>query len=228
MIVIRSKRLRGVLRILLPFVLIPLTVLLGCILIDAQQHLLVSCLVAVLALGLFLAGFERKTTGARRMVIVAVMTALCIVGRFIPFFKPVTALTIITAMYLGSESGFLTGALAALLSNFTFGQGPWTPFQMLAWGMIGLAAGYMAGPLKRHRWLLLLYGTASGVLYSLLMDVWTVLWYNGTLNWQLYAGAVAASLPHMALYGVANFAFLWFLARPFGEKLARIHRKYGL
>ena len=47
----------------------------------------------------------------------------------------------LTAMYLGSEAGFLTGAMAALLSNFYFGQGPWTAFQMLAWGLIGWIAG---------------------------------------------------------------------------------------
>ena len=76
------------------------------------------------------------------MVIAAVITALCVVGRFIPFFKPIAALTIIAAVYLGGETGFMVGAMAALMSNFYFGQGPWTPFQMLAWGMIGLIAGY--------------------------------------------------------------------------------------
>ena len=227
MIVIRNARLRRVLRWTVPFLAIPLAVLLGTML-GAKVHLLVSLVVAMLALVLFLAGFERKTTGARRMVLVSIITALCIAGRFIPFFKPITALTIITAMYLGGESGFLVGALAALLSNFAFGQGPWTPFQMLAWGLIGLVAGYLAGPLKRSRPFLLIFGVLSGVVYSLVMDVWTVLWYDTGFNPSLYLAAVTAALPHTLLYAVSNFLFLYFLARPLGQKLERVHIKYGI
>ena len=228
MIVIRSKRVREVLRIVLPFAVMPSLVLFGALALGEKRHLIVSLGMACMALLFFLTGFERKKTGGRRMVIVSVMTALCIVGRFIPLFKPVTALTIITAMYLGGEAGFLTGALSAALSNFYFGQGPWTPFQMLAWGFIGLIAGWMANPLKAHRMLLLAYGVLAGMVYSLIMDVWNVLWYAGALNWSLYAASVATALPHTLLYAVSNFVFLYFLARPFGEKMERVKVKYGV
>lgn len=228
MIVIKNDRLRRVLRWLIPLVLVPLLVLLGATVFQAKRHLLVSFGIMLLAAILFLTGFERKLTGSRRLVLVAVMTALCIAGRFIPFFKPVTALTIITAMYLGGEAGFLTGAMAALLSNFYFGQGPWTPFQMLAWGMIGLLAGWLHRPLKRSRTLLLVYGLLSGMVYSLMLDVWTVLWYDGGFRWELYLSAFITALPHTALYSVSNFVFLFFLAKPFGEKLERVRLKYGV
>ena len=202
--------------------------LLGSLLFPGRLHLIISLGVAVLSLLLFSTGFERRQTGSRRMVLTAVMIALCIAGRFIPFFKPVTALTVLTAMYLGPEAGFLTGALAAALSNFWFGQGPWTPFQMLAWGLCGLAAGYLAGPLKRHRWLLLLFGTLCGVLYSMVMDVWTVLWYAGSPIWEQYAATLLTALPHTALYALSNLVFLALTAKPIGEKLERMHVKYGL
>lgn len=228
MIVIRNKRLRTLLRWAIPFLAVPLLVVLSATVFREKQHLLISFGVAALAVVLFLAGFERKAVGSRRLVIVSVMTALCITGRFIPLFKPITALTIITAIYLGGESGFLVGALAALLSNFYFGQGPWTAFQMLAWGLIGLFAGYLAQPLKKHRALLLLYGVLSGLVYSMAMDVWTVMWYDSTLNWSVYLSAIIAALPHTILYALSNFAFLWFLARPFGEKLERVKIKYGV
>ena len=228
MIVIRSKRLRDGLRVALPFFLMPALVLLGALVFSEKQHMIVSLGMACMALLLFLTGFEKRKTGGRRMVIVSVMTALCIVGRFIPLFKPVTALTIITAMYLGGEAGFLVGALAAALSNFYFGQGPWTAFQMLAWGSIGLVAGWLAEPLKKRRWFLLLYGVLAGVAFSLIMDVWNVLWYDGGFNWGLYAASVVTALPHTLLYAVSNFAFLFCLARPFGEKLARVKVKYGV
>lgn len=226
MIVIRNARLRKALRWLIPLVAIPLLVALGVTL--SNHHLLISFGIAVLAVVLFLAGFERKLTGSRRLVLVSCMTALCIAGRFIPFFKPVTALTIITGMYLGGESGFLTGAMAALLSNFYFGQGPWTPFQMLALGLLGLCSGWLHRPLKRSRPLLLLWGVLAGIAYSMVMDVWTVLWYDGSFRLELYLSALLTALPYTAMYAVANFVFLWVLAKPFGEKLERVRIKYGV
>ncbi len=228
MIVIENNRLRSVVKIAVPFVLIPLLVILGATAFHERRHLIVSTGVAALALLLFAAGYEKKPSGSRRMIIVAVMTTLCITGRFIPFFKPITALTVITAVYLGGEAGFLVGALSALLSNFYFGQGPWTPFQMLAWGMIGLLAGFMAEPLKRHKWFLLAYGVLAGIFYSAVMDVWTVIWYDGLFRTELYLSALVTAIPHTLMYSVSNFIFLWFMAKPFGEKLERVKIKYGI
>ena len=182
----------------------------------------------MLALLLFAAGFDRRQIGARRMVIVAVMTALSIVGRLIPVFKPIAALTILTAMTLGSESGFLVGAMSALVSNFYFGQGPWTPFQMLAWGIIGLVAGFLSEPLKKSRIALALYGVLGGIAYSFIMDVWTVLGHYGTFSGELYLAALGTAVPYTVTYAVSNFFFLWFMAKPFGEKLGRIKIKYGV
>ncbi len=228
MLVIPNKSARNFLRWAIPFVLIPAAVVLGALIFREKQYLFCSLLVAGLAVLLFLAGIERKQVGTRRMVLTAIMTALCIAGRFLPFFKPVTAITILSAMYLGRESGFLTGAMAAVLSNFYFGQGPWTPFQMLAWGMIGWLAGILAEPLKRSRALLLLYGILSGVGYSLVMDIWTVLWYNDGFVLSRYLAAFVTALPHTVLYAVSNFLFLWWMAKPFGSKLERIRMKYGV
>ena len=227
MITFKSQNVRRALKILVPFVIVPSLAAVGTVMSD-RGHIIISLAAAVFSLLLFSAGFEKKTTGSRRMVITAVMISLCIVGRFIPFFKPITAITAITAIYLGAEAGFLTGALSAFLSNFYFGQGPWTPFQMLAWGLIGLAAGYMANPLKKSRALLLIFGVASGVLYSFIMDIWTVLWYDGSFSWELYLSSIIAALPHTVMYAFSNFAFLWILAKPFGQKLERIKIKYGI
>jgi len=228
MLTIRNEKLRTVLRFVIPCFLIPAAAFLGETVFDEKKHLLVSFAVAVLSLILFITGFEKKQTGTRRMVIVAVMIALSVAGRFIPVFKPITAITVITAIWLGSESGFLVGSFSALLSNFYFGQGPWTAFQMLAWGMIGWIAGLLAEPLKKHRFALILYGVLSGIAYSFIMDIWLVLGYNDTFNWNLYLAALATAVPYTVLYSVSNFIFLWFLAKPFGEKLNRIKIKYGI
>lgn len=227
MLMIRNRMMRKILRILIPFILIPITAVLGGMVFRDKQYLFFSFLTAALALLFFLTGFEKKQTGTRRMVIVSVMTALSVAGRFIPFFKPVTAITVITAIYLGCEAGFLVGAMSALLSNFYFGQGPWTPFQMLAWGLIGLFAGYLSKPLQKKP-LLLVYGVLSGIAYSFIMDIWTVLWYNNTFDFSLYLAALVSAIPYTVLYSVSNFFFLWFMAKPFGDKLNRIKIKYGV
>jgi len=227
--VIRSAKLRKVLGVVIPFVAIPLAVLLFSL--HSASYSLSMLLVTIMALILFLCGFERRKTGTRRMILVAVLTALSVVGRFvfgvIPAFKPITAITVITAVYLGGEAGFLCGALSALISNFYFGQGPWTPFQMLSWGLIGLFAGLLSCPLRRSRLLLSLYGVLSGVLYSLVMDFWTVLWYNDGFNSSMYLASFTASLPFSVTYAVSNVIFLNLIARPFGEKLDRVRIKYG-
>ena len=231
-LLIRSARLRKVRGILLPFVLIPAAVIWFALGPARGHYALSSMLVTILALVLFSCGFERRKTGSRRMILVAVMTALSVAGRFVfgalPFFKPITAMVVITAIYVGPEAGFLTGALSAVISNFYFGQGPWTPFQMLSWGLLGLFAGLLAGPLKRSRALLSLYGVLAGAAYSLIMDVWTILWYNGSFSSELYAAALAAAIPMTLMYAISNVIFLNLLARPFGEKLERVKIKYGV
>lgn len=228
MLSIKNKKTRDILRFIIPFLLIPAIVAFGVLMPGEKRYIFISLAIAVLTVVLFICGFERKEIGTRRLVIVAVMTALSVVGRFIPFFKPVTALTVICAIHLGGEAGFMVGAFSALLSNFYFGQGPWTPFQMLAWGLIGLVAGLLARPLKKSRALLLTYGVISGIAFSAIMDIWTVLWYNGTLEPSLYLGALLSALPYTMLYSVSNLIFLLLLARPFGNKLERIKKKYGV
>lgn len=228
MIVIKSRRVRELLRRAIPFIILPAAVILGALFIDEKRHMIVSLGVAALSVLLFVTGFERKQAGSRRAVMVAVMSAMCVVGRFIPIFKPMTALCVISAMYLGGEAGFAVGSLSAFVSDFYFGQGPWTPFQMLAFGLCGLLAGYLAPVLKKSRVLLLAYGALAGIAYSFIMDIWTVLWYNGSFKLSLYLAALVTAVPHTAVYMISNVAFLALAARPFGEKLERISVKYGL
>ena len=228
MLHIRSAAVRRFLQIALPFAVMPALVLLMPRTVQAEYYVPAALLMTCLALLLFLAGFERRETGTRRMVLVSVMTALSVIGRLLPVIKPVTALTVLAGMYLGAEAGFLTGALSAVLSNFIMGQGPWTPFQMLAWGLIGLFAGILAKPLRRSRMLLYGYGLLSGILFSALLDVWTTVWTYGTFSWGAYAAALVTALPFTVLYALSNLLFLMLFAKPFGEKLARIEKKYGL
>lgn len=191
-----------------------------------------SILIVVLTIIIFYARFEKKKVRTRRMVIIAVMTALSVLGRFIfaviPAFKPITAIVIITAIWMGPECGFMVGSLSALISNFYFGQGPWTPFQMIAWGLLGVIAGLLSRPLKKSTLALLVYGAIAGVAFSLIMDIWSVMWYNGGFSWNLYIASVIAAVPMIIIYAVSNVVFLLVLGKPFGEKLERVINKYGI
>ena len=99
---------------------------------------------------------------------------------------------------------------------------------MLAWGLIGFSAGVLAGPMRKSRAALCVFGAAAGVMFSLLMDIWTVLWADGTFNLARYAAAVVSALPVTTEYAVSNVIFLLILANPIGEKLERMKKKYGL
>ena len=68
----------------------------------------------------------------------------------------------------------------------------------------------------------------AGVGYSLVMDVWTVLWYNDSFDTALSLSAVVTAIPHTVIYAISNFVFLFLAAKPFGEKLERIRIKYGI
>ena len=225
--VIRNAKLRTALRYVVPFVLMPAVLALGMLFLEQTYHMLITVAVLLLSLLLFLCGFERRLVGVRRQVIVAVMVALSVAGRFIPFFKPITAMTTITGMYLGGEAGFLVGALSAVISNFFYGQGPWTPFQMMAWGLIGLLAGFCAPLLKKSRFALWVFAVLSGLIFSAVMDVWTAISGDG-FSLPVYLAALTTALPHTALYCVSNLVFLGLCARPFGRKLERVRKKYGV
>ena len=223
----------------------PAAVLLGATVFKDKQYAWISLCVAVLSCVPFFLAFEKGKSGTKEMILIAFMVALYtltkkktkkntkttnnkLISAWAPSVKPVTALVIITAMYFGPQAGFMTGALTAVISNFYFGQGPWTPFQMFSWGIVGLIAGVFAPQLKKSLVFRIIYSAVSGVLYSLLMDIYTTLWYDGTFNLTRYIAAVTSAVPVTLTYAVSNVAFIIVLAKPIGSVLERIKTKYGM
>lgn len=223
---------KKIIKYLCVFVVAPLIVLCGVFFFGDRKYAFISLVLSVVACIPFFISFEKGKNDARRIVIIAVMTALSVAGRFvfapIPFFKPVTAIVIITAIYLGSEAGFITGSFSAVVSNFYFGQGPWTPFQMLAWGLIGFLAGLLAKRLVESKVLLIIYGALSGIVFSFIMDVWTTLWADGTFNIARFVASITTAVPFTVVYMVSNVIFLLLLTKPIGSKLQRLKTKYGI
>lgn len=150
-----------------------------------------------------------------KLVKLSVFTALSVLGRvffaWLPFFKPVSAMVVVAGVALGPWYGFACGGLSALISNFAFGQGIWTPFQVLAWGLIGLAAGMTAPIFKRNRWFVIPVGIVSGAGFSLIMDLFFSVWLDGGFNMTRYFSLVVAAIPVTIVYIVSDVVFLWLL-----------------
>ena len=177
--------------------------------------------------------FEWRRGSARELAAIAVMTGISVVGRVLfaplPGFKPVSAVVILTGLSFGPLAGFMTGAATALLSNFFFGQGPWTAFQMLAWGAVGFLAGlFSRSRFRRNPVLLVLLGVIGGILFSALTDLWTTVAATGTLLPAAYLTFLISGAPFTLLYAVSNVLFLLVLTRPILRKTDRLKQKYGL
>lgn len=229
----KKRVLRCIVSIFVLFVLIPLVIWLGVWLFEDRKYNVISVAVALLSCVPFFIRFERGKNSARELVVIAVMSAFSVIGRLafapIPAFKPVTAITIISGIALGPEAGFVVGSTTAIVSNIFYGQGPWTPFQMLVWGIIGFLSGAVFRKTEKPNLILLsAFGIAGGAVFSLLMDVWATLSIDGEFLMSRYLANVASSLPFMAIYAVSNVVFLLILAKPFLEKLGRIKKKYGI
>ena len=126
---------------------IPVTIFVGMTYLQDQKYLFISLLVMIECMIPFFLVFEGRHPKARELVIISVLCAIAVAGRLaftmLPQFKPVVAIVIISGVAFGGESGFLVGAVSMLVSNLMFGQGPWTPWQMFAAGIIGFVGGIL-------------------------------------------------------------------------------------
>ncbi|MDR3541015.1 MAG: ECF transporter S component [Desulfosporosinus sp.] len=220
-----------VVRILL-ILLLPLLLVLSTLSGDKNYGLL-SVIFMIVAMVPFFLRFEKRRPEARELVVIAVMAALAALGRVafapIPNFKPTSAIIIITALAFGPEAGFLTGAIAAVASNLFFGQGPWTPWQMFCWGMIGFGAGILgkSGFLK-GKLSLSIYGLLSGFAFGWVMNLWFIIGFVNPITWQAIIAAYLSSFWFDLTNALSTFIFLLVLTKPWLRKLDRIKVKFGL
>lgn len=116
-----------------------------------EQYLLLSLVIILLSFIPFFYRFERRKVKAEEIVLIAMLAAIAAVSRvaFVvapPNVQPASFVIMMTGLVFGAETGFMVGCITALVSNIFLGQGPWTPWQMFAWGMLGFTAG-----LVRHQ-----------------------------------------------------------------------------
>ena len=214
---------------------IPITIFIGVTYLQDQKFLFISLLVMFECMLPFFLIFEGRKPQTRELVIIAVLCAIAVAGRaaffMLPQFKPVIAIVIISGVAFGGESGFFVGAMTMLVSNILFQQGPWTPWQMFAAGIIGFIAGilFKKGLLSRHRITLCVFGFISTVvIYGLIMNFSSAVMARATINIATILSFVVTGFPMDIVHGLATFVFLYFCAEPMLEKLDRIKTKYGL
>ena len=228
-----QKNIRLIISLITIFIIIPFVMYAGITMFGDRKYYFISIMIMILACVPFVLSFERRKPQPREILTIAVMSAISVAGRCLfvvtPGFKPVAAITAITGFSLGAEAGFLTGATSALVSNMFFGQGPWTPFQMFTWGMIGFFAGLLGKTGIMHKKIpLILFGIFAGVFFSFGMDIWGAVSMYGVFSWEAYVLALSSAVPFTIIYAISNIIFLLLLKKPISEKLERIKHKYGI
>lgn len=192
-------------------------------------------LLSVVLLGLALLGFfmrfEKSGAGTRDIALVATLASLAAVAR-IPFaavvsLQPTTFIVMITGYVFGARAGFMVGALAALVSNFFLGQGPWTPWQMFAWGLCGASAA-LAGGKRRNEFSLVYFAILCGLwgyLFGWIMNLWHWLGFIYPLTLETFIATYAISFPFDTIHAVGNVVFSIMLGRSFYQILNRFREK---
>jgi energy-coupling factor transport system substrate-specific component len=155
------------------------------------------------------AWYERSRPPAQVVALVAALAALAIAGRIafaaFPNMKPTTDIVIFSGYALGGAPGFAVGALTALVSNFFFGQGPWTPWQMVGWGLCGVLGAALALRTRdAGRYALAATCGFAGILYGALLNFSTMATFGGDLSWRYFLALEVRAIPFEIAHVVAN------------------------
>ncbi len=234
---IKKKKLgRGFwISILVMIVLIPLTVGISWYLGD-RKYYIASVLIMIYSMIPFFASFESRKPQARELVTLAVMCAIAVASRaafvWAENFKPIGGIVMIAGMAFGPQAGFMTGSLSMIVSDIMFGQGPWTPWQMFSYGLLGFISGLLAkknilsdkNPLKNA----VIGFIMMVVMVGPILDTCAVFTMAQMLNTESLLAIYAAGIPVNVSQGIAVSLCLLLLTRPMMDKLNRIKVKYGL
>lgn len=231
----RRLNKRTFLAMLIILLAVPMTIFIGFYILHDRKYYFISMLIIFETMIPFFFAFENRKPKARELVVISVLCAIAVAGRMafymLPQFKPIAAIVIIAGVAFGGEAGFLVGAITGFVSNFFFGQGPWTPWQMFAFGIIGFLAGalFKKGLVSKTKTSLCIFGGLSVVLiYGGIMNPASAIMFQGTPNIEMILSSYVLGMPFDIVHGISTVFFLWILSEPFIEKLDRIKTKYGL
>lgn len=214
---------------------IPFTIFCGIAFLGDRKYYFISLLIIWEIMLPFFITFEGRKPNSKELAILSVLCAAAVCSRtiFAPFpqLKPVAAIVIMSGIVFGGEAGFLVGAVSAFVSNFFFGQGPWTPWQMFAFGIIGFCAGIVFGKniLRKNRLSAAIFGFFSVmILYGGIMNPASLIMSGAKITPAALYTSYAIGVTFDIIHAVSTFFFLYIAAEPICERLGRIKRKYGI
>ncbi|MEW5921387.1 MAG: ECF transporter S component [Bacillota bacterium] len=205
--------------------------------VDSQWSLY-SLLIAVAGIGSFYLWYERRGSSPREMALIATLAALAGLSRLpfaaVPGLQPTTFLVLICGYVFGAAPGFLVGSMAAFTSNLFLGQGPWTPWQMIAWGLAGVCGGLIGlrkekmngkGKEMVSRWLLVSLAFLWGFIFGAILNFWHWLTFIYPLTLHSYLATLLISIWFDAVHAVGNALFVLFVGGELIKLLTRFKRR---
>ena len=223
----------NIVTLLIFFLLIPATLFLGTK-IPGRSYYITSTLMILELMVPFFMAFEGRKPQARELVVIAVMCAIAIVARTaipIPHFKAIFAVIMLSGIAFGPEAGFMVGAISVFVSNFFYGQGPYTPWQVMAYGAGGMLAGFCfaKGRLPRKPLVMAVFGFLAVVLWvGPLLDTSSVFLMLSDINWNSVLLTYSAGLSVNISQAACTVLIMLLFGRPLLDKLDRIKVKYGM
>ncbi|ARJ71995.1 hypothetical protein LSA01_17410 [Latilactobacillus sakei] len=211
-----------------------IAVLLGLIIqLQGQYFLALSFICLVVSMLPFYWRFEKRQIRAREIVMIAVLATIAAVSRVpfapLPSVQPTSFVVIVAALVLGPEAGFMIGSTAALVSNFFLGQGPWTPWQMFCWGMMGVTAGLISRfDWAHNKYWLCLFGFIWGFIFGWVMNLWYFIAYVNPLSLKTFIAAYIASFYFDLAHALSNVFFIYCFYQSWYRIIQRFKIKYGL
>ena len=215
------------------FLLIPATLFLGTK-IPGRSYYITSTLMILELMVPFFMAFEGRKPQARELVVIAVMCAIAIVARTaipIPHFKAIFAVIMLSGIAFGPEAGFMVGGISAFASNFFYGQGAYTPWQMMAYGAGGMLAGFLfaKGRLPQKPWVMAVFGFFATILWvGPLLDCSHICLMLSVINRDSILAALLSGFPVNLSQAICTVLIMLLFGRPLLDKLDRVKTKYGM
>lgn len=225
------KKLLGLGTVLLLIVLIALGYYYGSLIKDYSNMIVVAVILLLVLAYLY---FEKSSMGSKEIGIIATLSSLAAVARVpfapIPNVQPTTFLVALSGYVFGPYQGFLVGATTAFISNIFLGQGPWTPWQMLGWALIGAFSGLLGlikdkkgRPMSSEAFAILCF--IYGFIFDWIMNLWHVVGFIRPLSFKAILAAYATGLTLDIMHAAGNFIFTIILFDQLYKVLARFKKR---
>lgn len=186
-----------------------------------------SLVLIIMALAAFYFWYERRRVAPAEIAVIATLAALAGAGRVpfaaIPGAQPTTFLVLVCGRIFGSAAGFIIGSIAAFSSNFFLGHGPWTPWQMLAWGLAGACGGFFSrGKALFPRWTFTVLAFLWGFIFGWFLNLWHWFTFVYPLTFQSFVATMLTGFSFDLTHAISNALFMVF----FGPELAVILHRF--